>query len=92
MASESEPFTRAPVQAQWNTTEYDLYGRTIRLTAFTGKVSTITYSGLTTTVNDGTKTVATTKNAMGNVTRVQDPRRGDHLYLLWQRGHEDRRL
>lgn len=72
VTSESEPYMGTS-PSQWNTTEYDIYGRTIRGTAFTGKMSTITYNGLTATVNDGTKTVSTTKNAMDNVTRVQDP-------------------
>ncbi len=69
---ESEPYTGSSA-TQWNEIEYDFYGRPIKLTEYTGKVTNITYSGLTVTVNDGTKTVTTTKDAMGNVTSVTDP-------------------
>jgi RHS repeat-associated protein len=68
----SEPYTGSGA-SQWNEIEYDLYDRPTKLTEFTGKVTNISYSGLTTTVNDGTKTVITTKNAMGNVVSVTDP-------------------
>ena len=68
----SEPYTGTGA-SQWNETEYDFYGRPIKLTEYTGKVTNITYNGLTTTVNDGTKTVTTTKDAMGNVVSVTDP-------------------
>ena len=72
ISSQSEPYT-GYYTTQWNTTEYDFYGRPIKLTEYTGKTTNITYSGLTTTVNDGTKTVITTKDAMGNVISVTDP-------------------
>ncbi len=69
---QSEPHLgNAP--SQWNTTEYDFYGRIKRQTLHTGKVITYTYNGLQVSVNDGTKTVSTTKDAMGNVVRVDDP-------------------
>lgn len=58
---------------QWDNTVYDQYGRIKQLTSFTGKTTNITYSGLNTTVNDGTKSVTTSKNALGQVTSVQDP-------------------
>ncbi|MGS2741650.1 RHS repeat-associated core domain-containing protein [Sinomicrobium sp. M5D2P17] len=67
----SEPYIGGATQ--WNTTEYDLYGRIKRTTSHTGKATTITYNGLTTTVSDGTKTVTTTKDALGNVEKVTDP-------------------
>jgi len=69
---ESEPFIGSAA-SQWNTIEYDLYGRPKTLTSYTGKVTNISYPGQTVTVNDGTKTVSTTKNALGNVTQVTDP-------------------
>src|SRR5690606_26110859 len=68
---ESETFIGSPTQ--WNQTEYDLYGRVKKQTLYTGKIISLTYSGLSVTVNDGVKSVTTTKDAMGNVTRVQDP-------------------
>lgn len=58
---------------QWNQTTYDEYGRPQTQTSFTGKVTNITYNGLSVTVNDGTKAVTTTKNALGNVVSVTDP-------------------
>ncbi|PJJ80285.1 RHS repeat-associated core domain-containing protein [Mucilaginibacter auburnensis] len=58
---------------QVNTTEYDNYGRVISMSSFTGKTTSISYNGLQTTVNDGTKTVVTTRDAMGNIKSVQDP-------------------
>lgn len=54
-------------------TEYDTYGRIKKVTSFTGKTTNITYTGLTTTVNDGIKMVVTTKNAMGQTVSIQDP-------------------
>tara|TARA_R110000868_G_scaffold96080_2_gene264276 strand:- start:2700 stop:9167 length:6468 start_codon:yes stop_codon:yes gene_type:complete len=68
---ESEPYIGSATQ--WNTKEYDVYGRVTKLTTFTGKVTTISYSGLTTTVNDGTKTTSTVKNVTGQISQVTDP-------------------
>lgn len=58
---------------QWNTVEYDNYGREKKQTQFTGKVINTTYSGLSKTVNDGTKSVTTTQNGMGQVVSILDP-------------------
>ncbi len=69
---ESEPYLGSS-PTQWNTTSYDLYGRTIGKLDYTGRATNISYSGLSVTVNDGTKTVITTKDAMGNVIRTKDP-------------------
>jgi RHS repeat-associated protein len=68
---ESEPFTGSA--SQWNTTEYDLYGRIKKVTSFTGRVTNYTYSGLNTTINDGVKSITTTLNGMDKVVSVQDP-------------------
>ena len=68
---ESEPFTSSATQ--YTTKEFDLYGRLTKITSPSGKVVTYSYSGLVTTVNDGTKTVTTTKDAMGNITKWTDP-------------------
>lgn len=59
--------------SQWNYLTYDEYGRSKQATSFTGKVTNISYNGLSTTVSDGTKTITTTKNAMGQVVSLQDP-------------------
>lgn len=59
--------------SQWNTTEYDQYGRVSKVTAYTGKMTQYTYNGLSTIINDGSKIVTTTKNALGQTVKVQDP-------------------
>ena len=62
--SVSEPYANlsgAPTQV--NTSSFDNYGRLVQTVAYTGKTTNISYSGLTSTMNDGFKTVATTKNA-----------------------------
>ncbi len=71
LTRESEPYTGAA--SQWNTTGYDGYGRVVSQALFTGRTITTSYSNLTSTVNDGTKTVTTTVDALGNVVSVQDP-------------------
>ncbi|MFC5283652.1 RHS repeat-associated core domain-containing protein [Pedobacter alpinus] len=58
---------------QWNEKVFDSYGRLSQAIAFTGKTTNITYNGLTVTVNDGTKSVTTTKNALDQVVTSQDP-------------------
>ncbi len=68
----SEPYKGA-VPFQWNTTEYDFYGRPIKKILSNGQIIDISYHGLSTTQNDGTKTVTTTENALGLTTEVTDP-------------------
>ncbi|PHS10576.1 MAG: hypothetical protein COA88_02185 [Kordia sp.] len=68
----SEPYSGSS-PSQWNETKYDVYGRVIKQILNSGKEITISYSGLTTSVNDGVKTVTTVKDAMGNVVSVTDP-------------------
>jgi RHS repeat-associated protein len=58
---------------QWNQTGYDEYGRVKQTVAFTGKTTNLSYSGLNTTVNNGTKSVITTKNQLGQISMLQDP-------------------
>ncbi len=72
LEKQSEPhFGSAPTQ--WNTTEYDFYGRVKSQLLYTGKSINYTYNELITTVDDGTKSVTTTKDAMGNVVQLDDP-------------------
>ena len=66
----SEPFFDSPTQ--WNQTSYDKYGRLISKQLYTGKVITTEYNGLSVTVDDGTKTVTTTKDAAGNTIKLKD--------------------
>lgn len=72
VSAESEPYIGAAA-SQWNTTEYDFYGRPITTTLFSGRVTNLTYNNLSVSVNDGTKTTTTTKNAMGHIIKVVDP-------------------
>jgi RHS repeat-associated protein len=67
---ESEPYFSYP--SQWNTIAYDNYGRAITKTSFNGLVANITYNGLLTTVDDGTKTIKTTKDGSGNIVKMED--------------------
>lgn len=62
--SVSEPYANlSGTPTQLNTSSFDEYGRLIQTVSYTGKTTNISYSGLTSTMNDGFKTVATTKNA-----------------------------
>jgi RHS repeat-associated protein len=69
--TESEPGISS--YNQLNITEYDAYDRVKKLSAYTGRITTISYDGLETTVNDGTKTTKSVRNALGNVLSIQDP-------------------
>ena len=69
--------------SQWNETKYDIYGRVIQNISFTGKNTSISYSGLTTSVNDGTKTKTTIKNALGNVVSMSDSPGGTITYTYF---------
>ncbi|OYX25843.1 MAG: hypothetical protein B7Z06_06635 [Flavobacteriales bacterium 32-35-8] len=82
----SEPYSGGS-PSQWNETQYDVYGRTIQNISFTGKTTTIGYSGLTTTVNDGTKTKMATKNAIGNVVTMTDNPGGMITYTYFANGN-----
>ncbi|TRX35949.1 RHS repeat-associated core domain-containing protein [Flavobacterium restrictum] len=59
---------------QSNTTEYDVYGRPKTITYFTGKIVSMVYDKLKTTVTDSStgKSKASTKNAMGNVVALEE--------------------
>ncbi|OIQ18101.1 MAG: hypothetical protein BM557_07750 [Flavobacterium sp. MedPE-SWcel] len=71
LVSVSEPY--GPLGAtQFNTSKYDLYGRIIEETSYTGKVTTINYDGLNSTLNDGTKTITKVENSLGNMISVTD--------------------
>ena len=57
----------------WITTTYDRYGRATQIQHPTGKTTQISYNKLTTTVNDGSKTVITTQNTTGQTIKQEDP-------------------
>lgn len=68
----SEPYLSSGNASLYTLTEYDEYGRVKKVTEPSGKISNISYSGLTTTVNDGVKTTVTTNDALGNVASLTD--------------------
>jgi RHS repeat-associated protein len=70
---ESEPHDSSP--SQWNTYNYDVYGRPTTQTLYTGRTISYSYSnpGLSYTVDDGVKVVTTTLDALGNTVKVVDP-------------------
>ncbi len=69
----SEPYFDTSSPLQWTTSEFDVYGRPIKITEPTGKITTTQFNGLSVTVNDGVKTVSTTKDAAGNIITMTDP-------------------
>lgn len=82
----SEPYFGS-AGAQWNETKYDVYGRVTQNIDFTGKITDITYSGLTTTVNDGTKSKTSIKNAIGNAVSMTDTPGGTIKYTYFANGN-----
>ncbi|WP_119789571.1 T6SS effector amidase Tae4 family protein [Flavobacterium anhuiense] len=68
---ESEPYNSGS-PSLWNTTSYDDYNRTLSTVTAVGKITNITYNGLTVTASDGTKTTSSTKNANGDVVSASD--------------------
>lgn len=82
----SEPyFGNQP--SQWNESTYDIYGRLEQNKSFTEKITTISYDGLATTVNDGIKSKTTLKNAIGNVIAVTDDPGGTINYSYFANGN-----
>lgn len=65
----------------WTTYSYDCYDRLIQTSEPTGKTTTYSYSGLSTTVDDGTAEVTTVKDALGATVSVTDPA-GTTTYIL----------
>lgn len=82
----SEPYF-GNVPRQWNQTKYDSYGRVTENISFTGKTTKISYSGLRTTVNDGTKSKTTVRDATGNVVAVTDTPGGTIKYSYYANGN-----
>ncbi|SFD47396.1 RHS repeat-associated core domain-containing protein [Flavobacterium phragmitis] len=68
---ESQPYFTSP--SQWTAYEYDYLMRPVKVTAHTGKIQTLSYSGLTTTSNDDGKITTITVDALGNKTQTTDP-------------------
>lgn len=72
---------------QWNETQYDVYGRENKTISFTGKTVNMIYSGLTTIVNDGSKTKTAVKNALGKVISMTDTPGGTINYTYFANGN-----
>lgn len=68
---ESEPYIGF-IPSQWTETIYDIYNRPISVQLPTGRTLTVTYNGLTTTVDDGVKTISNTKDQLGNLSSVTE--------------------
>jgi len=76
---QSLPYASSGESAQWNTSEYDVYGRTTSSSSVNGVDSTLTYNGLaiTTTItpNDGEAAIQTkvnVKNILGESVSIID--------------------
>lgn len=82
----SEPHFEAD-SPLWNQTSYDNYGRVNQTITATGKTTTIAYDELTTTINDGTKTKVTVKNALGNVISLTETPGGTVTYEYFANGN-----
>ncbi len=71
----------------FSTTSFDEYGRIKESKSYTGKTTTMNYSGLTTTVSDGIKTKTAVKNAIGNVVSMTDTPGGTINYTYFANGN-----
>ncbi|QLC67022.1 VCBS repeat-containing protein [Flavobacterium sp. LPB0248] len=81
----SEPYI-GTTPSQWNETKYDDYGRVETQTAYTGKATNFLYTGLTTTVNDGTISKTYRKDAVGNVISMFDVPSNEIKYTYFANG------
>lgn len=82
----SEPYIGTSA-SQWSETLYDNYGRYGLKTSYTGRIETVTYLGMSTTVADGLKSKTTQKNAIGNVIKVTDTPGGVIDYTYFANGN-----
>jgi RHS repeat-associated protein len=86
----SQPY--AIVSEVTNETQYDVYGRltqatTLKSGSSPGKVINYSYSGLTTTENDGIKSKITVKNALGNAIYLTETPGGTINYEYYANGN-----
>ncbi len=72
---ESEPYFEGNSASKWNVTDYDDYSRPIKITQYTGKITTSSYSGRTVTAtetNANNRFKTQVFDAIGNVTSTTD--------------------
>ncbi|MBL7868456.1 MAG: VCBS repeat-containing protein [Flavobacterium lindanitolerans] len=72
---------------QFTTTVFDAYGRPTTINSYTGQVTTFEYNGLTTIMNDGTKTTSTVKNSIGNIISVTENSTNTVTYEYFANGN-----
>ena len=83
---ESEPY-KGNNPLLWNTTIFDEYSRTTSINYASGLILNLTYDGLKTTANDGTKQTSSTKNANGHVVQSTDPG-GEINFTFYANGNQ----
>lgn len=81
----SEPYGSEP--EDYNTTVFDNYGRISRMISFTGNAVNFSYSGLTTTVSENSKSKIITKNAIGNIVSLSETPGGSVSYTYFANGN-----
>lgn len=72
---ESEPYLEGNSASKWNVIDYDDYSRPIKITQYTGKITTSSYSGRTVTAtetNANNRFKTQVFDAIGNVTSTTD--------------------
>lgn len=85
VVAEGVPYRPIPIRQ--SQTVYDVYGRVIQQISPTDLRANITYSGLTSTIDDGSKTKKITKDAIGNVIEVIDSPGGTIKYSYYANGN-----
>lgn len=83
---ESEPYNGS-TPLYWNISNFDEYNRTTNINYASGLVLNLTYNGLKTTANDGTKETSSTKNANGHVVKSNDPG-GEINFTFYANGNQ----
>ena len=81
----SEPYFGA-APTYWNTIEYDILGRVITSSSYTGKTASTLYSGLTATISENGKSKSVTKNALGNIVSLTETPGGTITYTYYANG------
>jgi len=84
--SVSQPFSPSETNILYTTTTYDALGRVTKVVEPTGKITNTSYSQLTTTADDGVRTVTTLKNSLGYIKSSTD-NGGTINYQYYADGH-----